>query len=279
MSIKQTLYPIREVSSLTGINPITLRAWERRYDLIEPVRTEGGHRLYTQAHIDHIKSAIELTEKGIPISQVKALLETSNTHFNDPEQEFDDKTIKQAVSRFDVASLNKTLDILFADTPEADLNLQLRTLSLFFISQQDVHQQQFWLANLLPRLYMHLRLYIRKMDLKNCQRILIQNHEADESLLVLTSLLFAERGVYPIIHAKVETKRDTIQSTLEKMKCDALALVDTSDKAGRLQTEGWHLSAPKYNTFMFLTQPKPDFLNIKSTCYYQALDATWHNIL
>lgn len=36
------LYPIREVARLTGINPVTLRAWERRYGLIEPKRTEVG---------------------------------------------------------------------------------------------------------------------------------------------------------------------------------------------------------------------------------------------
>ena len=39
------LLPMREVASLTGVNPITLRAWERRHGLIRPVPTVGGHRL------------------------------------------------------------------------------------------------------------------------------------------------------------------------------------------------------------------------------------------
>ncbi|MBH3309707.1 MerR family DNA-binding transcriptional regulator, partial [Pseudomonas mosselii] len=39
------LLPMRDVVSLTGINPVTLRAWERRHGLISPQRTEGGHRL------------------------------------------------------------------------------------------------------------------------------------------------------------------------------------------------------------------------------------------
>ena len=38
------LYPIREVSRLTGVNSVTLRAWERRYGLIRPQRTPKGHR-------------------------------------------------------------------------------------------------------------------------------------------------------------------------------------------------------------------------------------------
>ncbi|HWT28549.1 MAG TPA: MerR family DNA-binding transcriptional regulator, partial [Methylophilaceae bacterium] len=38
-------FPIRTVAALTGINPITLRTWERRYGLIAPIRTPKGHRL------------------------------------------------------------------------------------------------------------------------------------------------------------------------------------------------------------------------------------------
>ncbi len=34
------IYPIREVSRLTGVNAVTLRAWQRRYGLVQPARTE-----------------------------------------------------------------------------------------------------------------------------------------------------------------------------------------------------------------------------------------------
>jgi len=68
------LYPIRTVSSLTGVNAITLRAWERRYGLIKPIRTAKGHRLYTQENIDMINKVVDLLAKGIPISQVSHTL-------------------------------------------------------------------------------------------------------------------------------------------------------------------------------------------------------------
>ena len=64
------LFPIRTVASLTGVNSITLRAWEKRYGLIKPVRTAKGHRLYTQEDIDLINEVVELLAKGMPISQV-----------------------------------------------------------------------------------------------------------------------------------------------------------------------------------------------------------------
>ena len=64
------LFPIRTVANLTGVNAITLRAWERRYGLVTPIRTEGGQRLYRREEIDHIQRIVALLEKGIPISQL-----------------------------------------------------------------------------------------------------------------------------------------------------------------------------------------------------------------
>lgn len=73
------LYPIRTVSDLTGVNAITLRAWERRYGLFEPIRKASGHRLYTQAHIDLITRAVGLLDRGMRIGQVKAQLEAETS--------------------------------------------------------------------------------------------------------------------------------------------------------------------------------------------------------
>ena len=70
----QNLFPIRTVANLTGVNSITLRAWEKRYGLIKPVRTAKGHRLYTQENIDMINEVVDLLGKGIPISQVSHAL-------------------------------------------------------------------------------------------------------------------------------------------------------------------------------------------------------------
>lgn len=67
--------PIRTISSLTGVNAVTLRAWERRYGLIRPPRTATGHRLYTHAHVEQIRRVLALLERGVPISQVGGQLD------------------------------------------------------------------------------------------------------------------------------------------------------------------------------------------------------------
>lgn len=66
------LFPIRTVSELTGVNAITLRAWETRYGLIDPIRKSSGHRLYTQEHIDLINRVVGLLDRGMRIGQVNA---------------------------------------------------------------------------------------------------------------------------------------------------------------------------------------------------------------
>lgn len=69
------LLPIRTVSMLTGVNAVTLRAWERRYGLITPQRTAKGHRLYTQGDVERINRIVLLLNQGISVSQVRPLLD------------------------------------------------------------------------------------------------------------------------------------------------------------------------------------------------------------
>ncbi|MDX5372133.1 MAG: MerR family transcriptional regulator [Pseudomonadaceae bacterium] len=67
--------PIREVARSTGVNPVTLRAWERRYGLIVPHRTPKGHRLYSQEHVTRIQAILAWLARGVAVSQIKDLLE------------------------------------------------------------------------------------------------------------------------------------------------------------------------------------------------------------
>ncbi|WP_087719776.1 MerR family transcriptional regulator [Salinicola salarius] len=69
------LYPIREVSRLTGVNSVTLRAWERRYGLIRPQRTPKGHRLYGRDDIERVERILQWLNRGVPVSQVRELLD------------------------------------------------------------------------------------------------------------------------------------------------------------------------------------------------------------
>ncbi|WP_445001813.1 MerR family transcriptional regulator [Exiguobacterium alkaliphilum] len=62
-------YSIKTVASLTGVNPTTIRAWERRYQFIVPSRTESGHRLYSEQDVEKIKWVVEKQREGLTVSQ------------------------------------------------------------------------------------------------------------------------------------------------------------------------------------------------------------------
>lgn len=71
------LFPIRVVAQLTGINPVTIRAWERRYGLVRPSRTPGGHRLYSQVDVERLRAASRLVSRGVSISGASRMLHQS----------------------------------------------------------------------------------------------------------------------------------------------------------------------------------------------------------
>ncbi|WP_227627475.1 MerR family transcriptional regulator, partial [Klebsiella michiganensis] len=66
---------IGEVAERCGINPVTLRAWQRRYGLLKPQRSEGGHRQFDEEDIQRIEEIKRWIERGVSVGKVKALLE------------------------------------------------------------------------------------------------------------------------------------------------------------------------------------------------------------
>ena len=66
-------HPIRVVAQRTGLTPATLRAWERRYGVVDPDRSGGGQRLYSDADVERLNRMRMLTEAGRAISMVAEL--------------------------------------------------------------------------------------------------------------------------------------------------------------------------------------------------------------
>jgi MerR family transcriptional regulator, light-induced transcriptional regulator len=55
---------------LTGLSPHLLRAWEKRYGVVAPSRSEGGQRLYSDLDVQRLKLLRRLTERGHSISRI-----------------------------------------------------------------------------------------------------------------------------------------------------------------------------------------------------------------
>jgi DNA-binding transcriptional MerR regulator len=59
---------IGAVARRTGVAVTTLRAWEARYGLLTPQRTDGGHRLYGEEDVDRVLAVLRLTAQGWAVS-------------------------------------------------------------------------------------------------------------------------------------------------------------------------------------------------------------------
>ncbi|AHF00538.1 MerR family transcriptional regulator [Thiomicrospira aerophila AL3] len=215
----QALYPIREVSRLTGIKPITLRAWERRYGLVEPVRTPSGHRLYTENHLAIIKEAMMLVDTGLPISQVKAILtdraellkhsapaEAINCDWHD--------VILQAIS----AQSYQQLHSLTHRMLDANRDYRLLATHLLRLSQaanlldpNSLFWHQAWIQELNQQLAHRLHLW-RQQTYQSKELILILHHLDTPSWLhKLMGLHCYEQGLTPVfIDTPFKTQADML---------------------------------------------------------------------
>lgn len=124
---QEQLFPIREVSRITGINPVTLRAWERRYGLIQPTRTDSGHRLYSQADIDEVRSILGWIERGVAVSKVGKILARASVVKKLPGTVHEDGSLREwsewqaqlrrATAAFDERRLEQVYGQVFSSYP------------------------------------------------------------------------------------------------------------------------------------------------------------------
>ncbi len=73
----EPIYNMKAVEQQTGISAATLRAWERRYMLVEPKRTASGYRLYSDRDIALLRWVRQQMNDGMTISRVVALLDSA----------------------------------------------------------------------------------------------------------------------------------------------------------------------------------------------------------
>lgn len=226
-------YPIRTVSLMTGVNVITLRAWEKRYGLIVPERKESGHRLYTQEHIDLITKIVGLLDRGMRIGQVKGFLESRDEDSLDQEghqgiwHRFVDGMLA-AIIRFDEGAL----DIVYSEAlTYYDIGTVTRKLLrplLIELGQRwesgfgtvaEEHFFAFYMRNKLGARFHHrTRNSAGKKILMACLP-----GERHETGLLMLALSLNESGLHPVVLGADMPLADLVQ-VAEKVGCDAVVL-------------------------------------------------------
>lgn len=103
-NIKST-FSIKDLENLSGIKAHTIRIWEKRYDLLGPMRTDTNIRLYDIKNLQKLLNVVLLTNFGYKISKISKLNQEEIEKFVLKIQT--DKTVNNHVlSQFKMAILN-----------------------------------------------------------------------------------------------------------------------------------------------------------------------------
>jgi MerR family transcriptional regulator, light-induced transcriptional regulator len=72
-STSEKRHPIQVVAKRTGLTADVLRVWEKRYEVVEPGRSSGGHRLYSDQDVERLSLLKRATSAGRRISRVAGM--------------------------------------------------------------------------------------------------------------------------------------------------------------------------------------------------------------
>jgi DNA-binding transcriptional MerR regulator len=102
-------YSIRELEKLSGIKAHTIRIWEKRYNVIQPKRTNTNIRYYSEADLKKLLNIAILNRQGWKISEIARL----------HNEDLTDKVMRFTYNSKDVESQIEKLVIAMVDLDEA----------------------------------------------------------------------------------------------------------------------------------------------------------------
>ena len=73
-SREHAVYVISVAAELAGMHPQTLRIYERR-GLVQPARTQGGNRRYSDVDIDRLRRISELAAEGMNLEGIRRVMD------------------------------------------------------------------------------------------------------------------------------------------------------------------------------------------------------------
>ncbi|RXJ45446.1 MerR family transcriptional regulator [Gelidibacter gilvus] len=108
----KTIFSIKDLENLTGIKAHTIRIWEKRYELLEPERTDTNIRFYNLGHLQKLLNISFLNNNGLKISKI-ASLKTSEIHDQVRELASKGHVKNHAINTLKLAMLDFDQDLFY----------------------------------------------------------------------------------------------------------------------------------------------------------------------
>lgn len=110
-------YPVRSVIAATGLSEHTVRAWERRYQIVVPERSPGGSRRYRAAEIERLRLVKACTDAGHRLSDLGRLSDEALRRIATPNAPSEDTAVDCAIDAlrsFDEARAERVIGLQLA---------------------------------------------------------------------------------------------------------------------------------------------------------------------
>ena len=112
MSVGRGAHRIGEFARRVGVSPELLRAWEQRYGLLQPIRTAGGFRLYTEEDADRVARMQRALADGMSAAEAAQVAQAAREDDAPAHGLIEDAQARllAAVEAYDEAALQAVLD-------------------------------------------------------------------------------------------------------------------------------------------------------------------------
>ena len=227
-------FNIQMASQLSGLRSATIRAWEKRYQVVTPERAENKHRLYSELDIEKLTLLAQLTELGqnigkiakLDLHELKRVYETvmkrpyQQRHFSDTNKE--QINFDKTLSNLSLAINSFKLDIIFHELLKIKKYLSLQEIALttlpfiFELLQKKMKKGEISLGDLkvlehlLLQHFSSLLLQHPPRSLENACIISPLSNNISPQELLATELLFTSHQ-RPYLRAELLSTRELAQ--------------------------------------------------------------------
>jgi len=250
---KKPRYNLNLIIQETGLKADTIRAWERRYKLPLPARSEGGHRLYSDYDLATLKWLVSRQKEGMRISQAVDFWKDLVNSGDDPLQQ-DKPPTRQADTliqvegeidtladlrhkyleyclQFDESHAEQVLSLAFAQFPLDTVltSIILPSLNkvgqLWYQGEATVQQEHFTAEIAIKKIE---ALITAAPNPVHAERILVASAPGEQHTIILLSLtlLLRQRG-WDVVYLGANVPNDQMTSVLDDIN-PALAILTSS---------------------------------------------------
>jgi MerR family transcriptional regulator, light-induced transcriptional regulator len=232
---EQGVLRIGELSRRVGVSPEVLRAWERRYGVLRPTRSEGGFRLYSTADEERVRRMLALQQEGLSpaVAARTAAADDGASAASAVPAEALRQALADALDRFDEGAANRTFDRALA---VLTLDTLLRQIVLEYLA--DLGER--WSAGLASVAQEHFATNVLRGRLLGLARdwgqgggplalLACPPGELHDLGLICFGLALRARG-WRIAFLGADTPVDTLKHTAETLHPDLVVLTATSPR-------------------------------------------------